>query len=159
MNPIRVRRRRQRRLEIIDGFRITPPGQRYLSETVVRGSVTSLDLQGCFETSFRLFQAVYLKVDVTQVQRDSHIVRTQLARDLIATDGVVDSTFLLVQSSKQIDPAKIFRRQSAGIQITLPGRSKERISMINLSHRAVSLTERSLCCRRIFDCSGERVLQ
>src|SRR5436305_11856268 len=68
MNPIRVRRRRQRRLEIIDGFRITPPGQRYLSETVVRGSVTSLDLQGYFETSFRLFQAVYLKVDVTQVQ-------------------------------------------------------------------------------------------
>ena len=100
MNPIRVRRRRQRRLEIIDGFRITPPGQRYLSETVVRGSVTSLDLQGCFETSFRLFQAVYLKVDVTQVQRDSHIVRAQLARDLIATDGVVDSTFLLVQPSK-----------------------------------------------------------
>ena len=71
-----------------------------MSETVVRGSVASFDLQGCFETSFRLFQAVYLKVDVTQVQRDSHIVRAQLARDLIATDGVVDSTFLLVQPSK-----------------------------------------------------------
>src|SRR5438046_9999017 len=118
MDPIRVGRRRERSLEIIDRFRVTPPGQRYLPKTVVGGSVASLDLQCCFETSFRLFQAVKLKVDVTQVQRDSYIIRPQLARDSIATNRIVDSTLLLVQPSKQIDPAKIFRRQSAGIQIT-----------------------------------------
>src|SRR6266571_2992251 len=100
MDPIRVGRRRQRRLEIIDRFGVTPPGQRYLPKTVVGGSVASLDLQRCFETSFRLFPAVKLKVDVTQVQRHSHIVRAQLASDSIATNGVVDSTFLLVQPSK-----------------------------------------------------------
>src|SRR3989442_11597630 len=100
MNPIRVRRRRQRRLEILDRFRITPSGQRYLSKTVVGGSIASLDLQCRLETSFRLFQAVKLKVDVTQIQWHSRIVRAQLARDSIPTNGVVESTFLLVQPCK-----------------------------------------------------------
>src|SRR6266446_1544759 len=100
MDSIRVGRRRQRPLEIIDRFRVTPFGQRYLSKTVVGGSVASLDLQRCFETSFRHLQPVKLKVDVTQAQRHSYIIRAQLARDSIAANGIVDSSLLLVQPSK-----------------------------------------------------------
>ncbi len=116
MNTIGVRHLRECFLEVVHGFSVVALRHSYLAEPVVSCRVVFIDRQCGAEARAGIFQTIQFEEDVSQVYESGDVVRTQCARELVATYGVVETTFLMIQLSEEIDPTKVFRGKPVGVQ-------------------------------------------
>src|ERR1051326_5201150 len=105
--------------------------------------IVLVQLQRGLETFGRVVQTVQFEKDVSKVDQCSDAVRLQYARGTVPADPIIETTLLMVQLRKQIHPAKLVWGYSIGIQITLAGRGRERVDVIDLTETTVRVAE---CC-------------
>src|SRR6185295_4918747 len=97
----------------------------HLPQPVVSGRIVLIQLQRGTETLRRLVQTVQLEKDVAEVYECRDVVRSQCQRESIAVNRIIETSVLLVQLAKQIDPAKLFWREAIRVQVRVAGRGRE----------------------------------